>query len=386
MAAAHVGRPGQDGGPAPPGEGRSEAGGPGAPRSAPRVAPSPGSSYPGGGGRGAGRRRAGPAGSAEGGAAPLLCVTHPARAAASSILWRWRRAGKASGHLFTRAPAAFPSTASAAAPRRSSHGPAPLPAGRKERLPGAFCPTPVRTRRSPHLSPDWGCAHGNRGGRCAAIPPPRASLPVRPSAPVPAGSPGRSLPSTLTTPQLGAGRASGVSAPRRGPAQPCGRASPLRRRRQTRSKKDRQRARRPLYTLAGGGASGTRHRSRRPRSPARARSAPSPTGAVRDTSGPSGTRPGPTAGSGARGPFQPRDVLRGSAGKGEVLLPRWDGERAGGRGRLVREEAGRQGPAPAPCGARPLGPGHRERQAWRHGRARRRRQLKEVPGEQPPAS
>lgn len=187
---------------------------------------------------------------------------------------------------------------------------------------------------------------------------------------------------------MGAGRASGVSAPRRGPALPCGCASPLRRRRQTRSEKDRQRARRPLYTLAGGGASGTRHRSRRPRSPARARSAPSPAGAVRDTSGPSGTRPGPTAGSGARGPWPipaPR-CAEGSAGKGEVLLPRWDGERAGGRGRLVREEAGRQRPAPAPCRARPLGPGHRERQAWRHGRARRRRQLKEVPGEQPPAS
>lgn len=200
MAAAHVGRPGQDGGPAPPGEGRSEAGGPGAPRSAPRVAPSPGSSYPGGGGRGAGRRRAGPAGSAEGGAAPLLCVTHPARAAASSILWRWRRAGKASGHLFTRAPAAFPSTASAAAaPRRSSHGPAPLPAGRKERLPGAFCPTPVRTRRSPHLSPDIGGVHmvTEEGDAppsrhpalpCPSDPPPHFP-PAAPAAPSPRPSP-----------------------------------------------------------------------------------------------------------------------------------------------------------------------------------------------------
>lgn len=153
MAAPHARRPGRDGGPAPPGEGRSEAGGPGAPRSAPRVAPSPGSSYPGGGGRGAGRRRAGPAGSAEGGAAPLLCVTHPARAAASSILWRWRRASKASGHLFTRAPAPL---APDGIRRRSPHRSAPLPAGHKGRLPGAFCLSPARTRRSPSLTPDNG--------------------------------------------------------------------------------------------------------------------------------------------------------------------------------------------------------------------------------------
>ncbi|XP_021247687.1 uncharacterized protein LOC110396396 [Numida meleagris] len=59
------------------------------------------------------------------------------------------------------------------------------------------------------------------------------------------------------------------------PARPAERASPARRR-QTRSGKERRRERRPLYTLQGGGASATRHRSRRP-----PRIAP-PGGAARD--------------------------------------------------------------------------------------------------------
>ncbi|XP_063245543.1 myosin heavy chain IB-like [Prinia subflava] len=157
MAAPHAG--GLAGGPAPPGEGRSEAGGPGAPRSAPRVAPSPGSSYPGGGGRGAGRRRAGPAGSAEGGAAPLLCVTHPARAAASSILWRWRRAGKASGHLFTRAPAPSPRRHPPTVPAR----PRVAASGAQGEAAGRLLPHASPDRSLPRPQPaQRGCAHEDK--------------------------------------------------------------------------------------------------------------------------------------------------------------------------------------------------------------------------------
>lgn len=210
----------------------------------------------------------------------------------------------------------------------------------------------------PRLSPDNGGVHMAIGEDDA--PPSR-----RPALSCPSVRPGsrwRPRPLLTPPPPLGPHHAPARRPPGRadpGPARPCGRASPPQRRRQTRSEKDRQRERRPLYTLAGGGASGTRHRSRRPRGPARARSAPAPAPAgLCGTLGPA--RPGP-------GPRCPEGPRREGSGAPPAL-----GWRAGGSGRLVREEAGEplQGPAArawAPGSAGPVAvAGPEGRGSWRN--------------------
>lgn len=139
-----AGREGRGAAPAPPcrergGERRDEAAGraPAGPhgrpsRPPPRAAPRPGSGYPRRPVRGGGRREG------QGGAGPRLCVTHPARAPASSILCSERQAGTASGHFFfTRAPSPLPH----GGPGRGRRAPPPA------RCHASRCDSPAATAR-----------------------------------------------------------------------------------------------------------------------------------------------------------------------------------------------------------------------------------------------
>lgn len=351
MAAPHAGRPGRDGGPAPPGEGRSEAGGPGAPRSVEepltspppraRVTPAAAAGARGGGERARRAvRRAGPPRS-------FVWLTPPGPP-------RPPFCGAGGGQA--RRAAIFALVPQPLSPRR--HPPPPPPDGPRTaprpwpRGLRGDCRAPSAPHPPGHAAPPTSsrtteeCTWQSRrtmrrhpaAPRSLLVRPPR--FPLAPPTP-----PSLPLPSPPTTPQLGA---------RHRGEQPLAQPGPLN----------------APHLLGDGGKPGakrpttwappliypcTRGRGFRDTSPLPAAPRPRP-GTERARPVRAGRNPRP--GRGERDPARPA-MCWGMLREGSGAPPALGWRAAGGRGRLVRRKRGSTDQPRPSCRAQRLGPGRR---------------------------